>query len=182
MIKKNFITAVSLAIFILALGVPMNIHAGQDKGDSSVTLSGGFFHTQGSDMSTFNLEAGYGYFLTQGWELGVQQSLGLTRNSGEKNEWIASTIPFINYNFQGLSTNDSFVPFLGAFIGASYNSNDITGTVGPQVGFKSFVNDRTFIMVKYRYEWFFDDITINDFKDQRSDGNHAVTIGLGFTF
>ena len=182
MIRKNFIAAVSLSIFILALGVPMNIHAGQDKGDSSVFLSGGYFHAQGSDTSTLNLEGGYGYFLTQNWELGVLQSLGHTRNSGAKNEWIASTIPFINYNLQGLSTNDSFVPFIGAFVGASYNSDDITGTVGPQIGFKSFVNDRTFIMVKYRYEWFFDDLTINDVKDNRSDGNHAMTVGIGFAF
>lgn len=30
-------------------------------------------NAQGADVGTLNLEVGYGYFLTQGWELGVQQ-------------------------------------------------------------------------------------------------------------
>jgi hypothetical protein len=133
-------------------------------------------------VGTLNLEVGYGYFLTQNWELGVQQSLGYSFIDDADDQWVGSTIPYINYNFQGLSTNDTFVPFVGTFIGASYNDDDITGTMGPQLGFKSFVNDRTFIMVKYRYEWFFDELTINDIEDTSSDGNHVVTIGLGFAF
>ncbi|MDY0219949.1 MAG: hypothetical protein RBR67_02290 [Desulfobacterium sp.] len=179
MIRKNFIAAVSLAFFILAAGT---IHAGQDQGDSSLAISGSFFHAQGADVGTLNLEVGYGYFLTQNWELGVQQSLGYSFIDDGDDQWVGSTIPYVNYNFQGLSANDGFVPFVGAFVGASYNDDDITGTMGPQLGFKSFINDSTFILVKYRYEWFFDELTINDIEDTSSDGNHVVTIGLGFVF
>ncbi|MDY0376553.1 MAG: hypothetical protein RBQ72_12615 [Desulfobacterium sp.] len=38
------------------------------------------------------------------------------------------------------------------------------------------------VVALYRYEWFFDELTINDIEDTSSDGNHVVTIGLGFVF
>ena len=152
------------------------------KGDSVIQLSGSFIHAQGTNVGTVNLDVGYGYFLTENWEIGVQQSGGYSFIDDADNQWSASTIPYFNYNIRGLSLNDSFQPFIGAFVGAAYNSDDITGTLGPQIGFRSFINDSTFIVVKYRYEWYFSDLTYNDIKDNSSNGSHVVTLGVGFAF
>ena len=107
--------------------------------------------------------------------------------------WTASTVGFANYNFSdGVDEVGEFVPFAGVFLGGAYNDKDATGTLGPNFGFKYFVNDKTFITTRYRYEWFFDKLDlskVSDIKDDlqiisdnKSDGNHVLTIGLGFRF
>lgn len=154
-------------------------NAGQSSGDHTLQLSGSITHAEGSDSGVMNLDIGYGYLLTDKLKVGFIQYLGYSFIDGGDDIWTASTIPYVNYY---LSSNDSFQPFLGAFIGASYNEDDVTGTLGPQVGFQSFVNDKTFLLVKYRYEWFFDDLTVNDIDETKSDGTHVGTIGVGFVF
>lgn len=178
--KNNyaFIVAV-IGAFMLLTGLTAPVQAYQSKGDSTLQLGGGFFHAQGADVGTLNVDLAYGYFLTENWQLGVMQTLGYSFIEDGDDQWSASTIPYINYNFR---TQESFQPFVGAFIGASYNEDDITGTLGPQVGFKSFINDTTYILVRYRYEWFFDELEYNDIEDNSSDGNHVVSFGLGFIF
>jgi hypothetical protein len=181
--KKNYcFKAGVIGASLLITGMAASVQAAQNSGDSTLQFGGSFFHAQGADVGTLNMEAAYGYFTSKNWELGVIQSVGYSFIDGGDDQWVASTIPFFNYHFLGLSTNDAFQPFIGAFIGASYNEDDITGTLGPQIGFKSFINDSTFITVKYRYEWFFDDLALNDIEDNSSDGNHVVTLGVGFVF
>jgi outer membrane protein W len=181
--KKSYCVAVAFfACFMLISVSAITVQAAQSKGDSALQLGGSFFHAQGAEVGTLNLDLGYGYFLSHNWEVGLMQTLGYSFIDDGKNQWVASTIPYANYYFRGLSHNDTFQPFIGAFIGASYNRDDVTGTLGPQIGFKSFVNDSTFITVKYRYEWFFDELTIDDINDTKSDGNHVVSLGLGFVF
>ncbi len=181
--KKNYcIKTAMIATCMLVAGTDSSVQAAQNSGDNSLQLGGSFFHAQGADVGTLNLEGAYGKFITKNLELGLIQTLGYSFIDGKDDEWVASTIPFLNYHFLGLTTNDTFQPFIGAFIGASYNKDDITGTLGPQIGFKSFVTDSTFITVTYRYEWFFDDLALNDIEDNSSDGNHVVTLGVGFIF
>lgn len=179
--KKNYVAAV-IGFSMLVAGSAGTVYATQKKGDRDIQLGGSFFHAQGADTGTLNLDIGYGYYVTDNWELGILQTGGYSFIDNADNQWVASTIPFVNYYIRGLSNNDTFQPFIGAFIGASYNKNDTTGTLGPQIGFKSFVNDSTYIMAEYRYEWFFDELSINDIEDTRSDGNHAVTLGVGYIF
>ncbi len=180
--KKNCVVAALIAFSMLIGGTAVTAHANQKKGDRVLQLSGGFIHAQGADVGTVNLDVGYGYFYSDNWEIGIMQTLGYSFIDDDEDEWVASTIPYVNYNFRDLSRNNTFQPFIGAFIGASYNEDDATGTLGPQIGFRTFVNDNTFIVAKYRYEWFFDDLTINEIEDTSSDGNHVVTLGLGFVF
>jgi len=183
--KNKYCFAAALIAFsmLMAAGPVVTAHAEPPiKGDSVIQLSGSFIHAQGTNVGTVNLDVGYGYFLTENWEIGVQQSGGYSFIDDADNQWSASTIPYFNYNIRGLSLNDSFQPFIGAFVGAAYNSDDITGTLGPQIGFRSFINDSTFIVVKYRYEWYFSDLTYNDIKDNSSNGSHVVTLGVGFAF
>ncbi|TKB10399.1 outer membrane beta-barrel protein [Desulforhopalus sp. IMCC35007] len=171
--------AAVIGVSMLITGLVTPGQAYQSKGDSSLQLGGGFFHAQGADVGTLNVDLGYGYFLTENWQLGLIQTLGYSFIEDGDDQWVASTIPYVNYNFR---TDESFQPFVGAFIGASYNEDDITGTMGPQVGFRSFVNDSTYIVVKYRYEWFFDELDYDDIEDNSSDGNHVVSLGVGFVF
>jgi outer membrane protein W len=181
--KKSYCAVVAFfACFMLLAVSGITVQAAQSKGDSVLQLGGGFIHSQGADVGTLNLDIGYGYFVSHNWEVGLMQTLGYSFIDGADNQWIASTIPYVNYHFRGLTQNDTFQPFIGAFIGASYNEDDVTGTLGPQIGFRSFVNDSTFISVKYRYEWFFDELTFDDIDDTKSDGNHVITLGLGFVF
>ncbi|WP_028583607.1 outer membrane beta-barrel protein [Desulfogranum mediterraneum] len=180
--KKYYLAAAVIGASMMLTGMAIPVQAAQSEGDSTLQLSGSFNHSQGADVGTVNLDLGYGYFVSANWELGIMQSLGYSIIDDADDQWVASTIPYVNYHFRGLTDNDTFQPFIGAFVGASYNENDTTGTLGPQVGFKSFVNDSTYIMVKYRYEWFFDELSINEIEDTSSDGNHVVTLGVGFVF
>ncbi len=180
--KRSFAAAAAISTALFMIGSLGTAWSAQEKGNSDLQLSGGFFHAQGADAGTLALDIGYGYYATRNLEVGIMQTLGYSFIDDADDEWTASTIPFVNYYFRGLSSNDTFQPFVGAFIGASYNKDDTTGTIGPQLGFKSFVSDKTYIAVTYRYEWFFDELTINDVKDTRSDGNHVTTLGVGFTF
>ena len=94
-----------------------------------------------------------------------------------KTPWAATTAPFVRYHFLGLSEN-RIVPFLGAFLGAVWNDNDITGTLGPEAGIKFFVTEQAFIQTRYRYAWFFDDFESAD--NQSDNGNHVISVGIGY--
>ena len=178
--KKNYsLIAAAIGTLMLITGMVAPVQAVQVKGDSSLMLGGGFFHSQGTDVGLLTLDVGYGYFLSDNWEVGILQTFSYTVIDDDSDFWWASTIPFFNYNFRA---KEVFQPFVGAFIGASYNEDDATGTVGPQLGFKSFVNDSTFIMLKYRYEWFFNELDYDEIEDNSSEGNHVVTLGVGFVF
>jgi hypothetical protein len=175
---KQVVLTVSISMFLVAC-LAVGGYAAQSAGDNEIQLSGGFFKTQGADVGTATVDVAYGYYLTNVWEIGIAQTLNYNIIDDADDTWTASTIPFVNYHFRGLSLNDTFQPFVGAFIGAIYNDDDTTGTAGPTVGFKAFLNDKTFLVTKYRYEWFFDDVSFSDVKDT-SHGNHVVTVGLGF--
>ncbi len=180
--KKTLSTAaVGIALFFMTapLGTAWAV---QKAGDSDLKLAGSFFHARGADTGILALDVGYGYYVSENLEFGIVQTLGYSFIDDADDEWAASTIPFVNYYFRGLSTNDTFQPFIGAFIGASYNEDDTTGTIGPLLGFKSFINDSTYVGVTYRYEWFFDELTVSDINNTRSDGNHVTTLGVGFIF
>ncbi|BCS96660.1 hypothetical protein DSLASN_22920 [Desulfoluna limicola] len=179
---KYCISRVFIVLFMVLVGLVAVSNASQGSGDNTLQLSGSFTHSQGADSGVLNLDVAYGRLLTDSLEIGILQYLGYSFIDNADDTWVASTIPYINYHFSGSSGSDKFLPFVGAFIGASYNDEDTTGTIGPQLGFKSFVKDSTFILVRYRYEWFFDELTVDDVEDSKSDGNHVVTLGVGFIF
>lgn len=179
--KQSFkqLLFVLAASMLLIPSLVANTYGAQSAGDNEIQISGGFFHTQGADVGTATVDIAYGYHLTNTWEIGVAQTFNYNFIDDADDTWTASTIPFVNYHLRGLSLNDNFQPFLGAFLGLIYNDDDVTGTVGPAAGFKVFLNEKTFLVTRYRYEWFFDEIELGDVTDT-SHGNHVVTIGLGF--
>lgn len=157
-------------------------HAAQVAGDNAIELSGGFFHANGTDSGTLNLDVSYARFFTPEVEAGLRQTLNYAFVDDREDPWTASTIPYVNYHIRGLTTEDRFQPYIGGFLGAAYNDNDTTFTIGPNVGFKYFVGEQTFIDTRYRYEWFADDLSIGQFEDNRASGNHVVTIGIGYVW
>ena len=171
--------SVLLGVCLLIVCLTGTSYSAQSAGDNEIQLSGGFFKAQGTDVGTATLDVAYGYYLSKPWQIGIAQTLNYSIIDGADDTWTASTIPFVTYHFLGLAMNDSFQPSLGAFVGAIYNENNTTGTAGPSVGFKTYVNEKTFILTRYRYEWFFDNFDLGDVSDT-SHGNHVVTLGLGF--
>ena len=180
--KKKMYLAAAIGFAALVAGTAGSSFAAQKKGDSDLEFSGGFFHSQGADTGTLTVDMGYGYYLTDSFEVGLIQTVGYIFLEDADDLWVASTIPYVSYYFRGLTENDTFQPFVGAFIGVSYNDDDATGTIGPRIGFKSYINDSTYVMVRYRYEWFFDELSVSEVEDTSSEGNHVVTVGIGFVF
>ncbi len=171
---RSAITAAVLVIFLLGGGAVM---AAPGRGASELQVSGGFFHSQGSDDGSLNADLSYGYYFTPGWQLGLRQALNYNFVDDRRDFWVATTAPFLNYNFR---FTDIIVPYLGGFTGLVWNDRDTTGTIGPQTGVKFFVHDSAFLNLGYRYEFFFDRIRAID--DNSSHGNHVFNVGIGLTW
>lgn len=170
---RKAVMAAVLFVFVLggtALAAP-------NRGASELLVSGGFFHAQDSDDGSLNADLSYGYYLTPGWQLGVRQAVNYNFIDDRRDFWIATTSPFLNYNFR---LTDIIVPYAGAFLGLVWNDRDATGTLGPQAGVKFFVHDTAFLNLGYRYEFFFDRIKTID--DNASRGNHVFNVGVGLTW
>jgi hypothetical protein len=166
-------------VCIATLAAAPAAYAFQDQGNKEVEFSGGFSHASGSSVGTVNVDASYAYYVYTRINFGVRQTLNYNFIDNAKDTWTASTIPFVNYNF--MTSNPSFRPFIGAFMGAAYNRNDTTGTTGPMLGFKYFLNNNTAVVARYRYEWYFDKLSFKDVRDT-ANGNNIVTVGLNFIF
>jgi hypothetical protein len=171
------VARLSAFIMLIGLFVGGRAIAVPTEGASELQLSAGFFHTQGSDTGNLNADLSYGYYFTPGWQLGFRQALNYNFIDDHRDFWVATTAPFINYNF---IVTDIIVPYLGGFIGLVWNDRDATGTIGPQGGVKFFVHDRTFLNLGYRYEFFFN--RIKAIEDNASRGNHVFNLGVGFTW
>ena len=178
-LRRQILTTCT-AILLSAL-VAKPAFAGPAANDNELLLNAGFFHGQGSDFSNVNLDLSWGRFLNNpAWQIGLFQGLNWNIIDHAEDPWAATTAPFVRYHFLGISEENRVVPFLGAFLGAVWNDDDITGTLGPEAGLKFFVTDQTFIQTRYRYEWFFDDF--ESAGNQSDDGNHVIAIGIGYVW
>ena len=172
----NFSILAALALVWLAF-MPAKLPAAPVAGDSEVELNGGFFHTQGSGRGTLNADVHYGYYLSQGWEIGLRQALNYNFIKDRRDFWVATTTPLIVYNFR---LSDTFVPYLGGDLGLVWNDRNVSGTLGPNTGLKIFLSDQTYLNAGYRYQWFFD--RFRDIDNNSNRGNHIVNIGIGFVW
>ena len=168
-----YILAATLGMCLSVLGAKPS-YAQPAANDKEIEIAGGLFHAEGSDTGALNVDLSLGYFLTPGWEIGFRQALNYNFIEDATDAWVATSTPFVNYNFQF----GNVVPFVGGFIGLAWNDRDATGTLGPQGGVKLFFNPQTFLGLRYRYEWFF-----NSFERvgrNADSGNHVFNIGLGY--
>lgn len=169
-----------LPVFFALIALLLIAKAAQSApvdGDNEVEAAAGFFHAQGSDSGSFNVDLQYGRYLTPGWELGIRQALNYNFIDGGHDSWVATTTPFLVYNFH---FNDRVIPFLGLAAGLAWNDRDVTGTLGPNAGVKIFLTDQTYLGLRYRYEWFFNSLKRAD--NNADHGNHVATIGIGFVW
>ena len=172
---RNYLFSAALIFSIGVLGTKIG-YCSPVGGDSEVEVSAGFFHAQGTRTGAFNADVSYGYYLTPGWELGLRQALNYQFVDRGRDSWIATTTPFLGYNFNF----GRVVPFLALSGGVVWNDRDITGTLGPNAGLKIFLSDQTYLGVRYRYEWFFH--SIRGVGNNVDHGNHVATIGLGYVW
>ena len=166
----------AVLIFPLAVfGVKLS-YAAPVAGDNEVEAAGSFTHSQGSNTGNFTPDVAYGYYLTPGWEVGLRQALSYNFIDGARDQWRATTTPFLLYNFNF----GRFVPFLGLAGGIVWNDQKITGTLGPNAGIKFFLSDQTYLGARYRYEWFFH--SFRGLQNNADHGQHVATIGIGFVW
>jgi outer membrane protein W len=151
---------------------------GARAGNSEITQSGTGTNNNNWDSGSFGVSGSYGYFTTNALELGIRQSFSWAGAENSDDNWSGATRVFGDYHF---FTSSRFRPFVGINIGYIYgDAVNNTGTIGPEIGFKYFVNDTTFVMLQTEYQWFFD--SSDDVTDSFDDGAFQHTIGLGFVF
>lgn len=182
---RNIRIIILLVVLAILPFVAARANAQPVGGANEVSGAASFFRPLGTGAGTFNLDAAYGkYFDDPRWQWGIRQSYTLNHDDDTRDVWNAVTAPFINYQFLGedivgVGKPTALVPYLGGFVGAVWNDEDFTGTVGPQAGVKAWFTRSSFVGVQYRYEWFFDEI---EQADEFQDSNHVVTIGFGYSW
>jgi hypothetical protein len=145
--------------------------------DYELEAAAGFFHAQDADTGSLNADVALGKFLDKEPELGLRFGYQGTYNDDAPDVWTATIAPFFDYHFTGLTQDNNVIPFIGCFLGAAFNDDDFDGTTGPEAGIKFFFNKQTYVGLRYRYEWFFDDLDVGQ---EHSDGNHVVNVAIGY--
>ena len=178
--KSKFLTAACLSFGMVVMFAGTS-HAQPRAHDREVQASGGIFHAQGSDSGTISADLSIGKYLDDpAWQVGFRQGLNYSFIDNGTDVWTATTVPYFQYHFRDFTPDNRTLPFIGGFAGAIWNDRDITGTLGPEIGVKFFMTKQTFASVRYRYEWFFSDLSLGGVTNNRSDGNHVGTFGIGY--
>jgi hypothetical protein len=167
---KNLIKACALA---LALSGAIPLMAQPQAGDWEFTLGGSGDADQDFDRGGAGINGSFGYFYNENFEMSVRQSVNFD-GRGNDDEWAGSTRLAADWHF----LLGKFVPFVGANFGLTYTEDDSAWGIGPEVGFKYYVHERTFIFALGEYRWHFDELDQLD--DTADDGSFAFTVGVGF--
>jgi len=169
----------SLWVAALAmLGITSMASANFRQGDFELTLSGSGGNDKEFEAGSINANASLGYFLTDGFEIAIRQSVTYA-DGGEGQDTIinGSTRGAIDYNFEF----GRWQPFIGMNLGYVYGDGVLdTWEAAPEVGLKVFVNDTTFIYGQVEYQFFFRDTDNAD--EAFDDGQFVYSLGIGFRF
>lgn len=167
------------AFLIMAMVLASTCYALPREGTQELLVSGGLNRTIGTGTGNFNGDLSYGWFMDQAVEAGIRQQFSYTFADDASDVWRATTAPFLDYHFNTWGKDNNILPFVGGFAGAVWNDDDFTGTVGPEAGIKAYLNEDTFILLRYQYQWFFDELDeVND----TLDSVHVMNVGLGFNW
>ncbi|MCO6432435.1 MAG: hypothetical protein J5J00_16400 [Deltaproteobacteria bacterium] len=178
----HFKTIKFLVLSLATLAILPVLAAAQPKeGDQEIGLAASYYHPLGTGRGLFNFDAAYGFFPSDELEIGLRQSFTYSQSAEVKDVWNAVTAPFALYHFSdlGWAGDNALVPYLGGFIGAVWNEDDFTGTMGPDAGLKLYLSETTFLNAGYRYEWFFEEIGE---ANETQDANHVALIGIGYNW
>lgn len=175
-----FCGSVCSLVLTFVLLTPLVAKAAQAEGDKEFQISGGFFQNQGDAWTgTASGQVSLGYYTTPQWQVGGQLLGSYSLNDDIEDVWTASTTAFVHRYFWVDKDEGRLQPFLGAFVGLAYSDVDVTGTAGPTLGVRYFVNDTTFLVTQYRYEFYFSELDAGDETDDFTDGSHTLTVGFG---
>ncbi len=174
-----------LVCLAVAVGSLTSAYAQPKSNDNEILLSASLFRPLNSGAGSFNADGVYSYhFDNPAWELGLRQSFTYFFSDEQSDVWNAVTAPLLRYNILtdsifGIHRREEFVPFIGGLIGAVWNDSEITGTTGPEAGLRWYARESTFLLVSYRYEWFFESL---DNSDNSQSANHVLALGIGFNW
>lgn len=147
------------------------------QGDWAVGLQGSGSSDNDVDNTTLSIEASVGYFLSDGFELGVRQGIGYADVQGGSDLWRGSTRGYLDYNFN----LQRWRPFLGVNLGYLYGDQvNESWIAGPQGGLKYFLTPEAFFQALVEYNFTFEDA--DQAEDAFSDGRFVYSLGFGIRF
>jgi hypothetical protein len=178
--KGRILAAALLAASVSGYTAAQDIRVGPEDGDREFTLSGAGTSDKDFDNGSFGVSADYGWFTSNQMVWGLRQSINFADIKGEdlsNDFWNGSTRGYLDYHFM----DGAFRPFVGASLGAVYGDgvND-SGFAGLEFGAKYYVLDKTFILGRVEYQFFFD--SGDAAKDNFDDGAMVYVIGMGYNF
>ena len=146
-------------------------------GDKEITLGGAGSSDKDFDDTIFSVQGSWGQYLSESSLWGVRQTVNARDTEGESVKFDGSTRVFYDYHFGTGKAR----PFIGASIGGVYGDRvDETFMAGPEIGFKYWVQDKTFITAIAEYQFLFK--SGSDAQDRYDDGVFLYSIGIGFNY
>jgi hypothetical protein len=167
---KNLFKCLVIALILAAAPAVM---AQPSAGDWEFTLGGGGDSDNDFHRGGFSLIGSAGYFFTPNFEAGLRQSVTYDAHTRD-DAWAGSTRAAFDYHF----LLGKFVPFVGGNFGLEYNERDSEWAIGPEIGAKYYVYEKTFLFLMGEYRWFFDRLSAID--NNADDGRFLFTVGIGF--
>jgi hypothetical protein len=151
---------------------------GPDAGNWELTLGATGSNDNEFDAGAFSLATSLGFFLTDGFELGVRHDMTFFDADDTDSTFAATTRGFLDYNID----LGRIYPYLGFNLGGRYGDNgvDETGTAAPEWGIKFYALEKTFVVASMEYQWFFEDV--DDADDEADEGQFVYGLGIGFNF
>lgn len=180
--NKNIIAIAVLTASISSIGVAQAAPTwGAAAGEREFSLSGTGSSDNDFDNSSFGISADLGWFTSDNSVWGVRQSLNFADIEGENlsNDFLnGSTRGYYDYHFL---PNSHWRPFVGASLGAIYGDGvKESGFAGAEFGVKYYVLEKTYILARAEYQFFFTDS--NSASDNFDDGAFAYVFGMGYNF
>jgi hypothetical protein len=168
----------AIAIFLLS---PAMVFAqeewGARKGDWELTIQGSGESNNDFDNHSAGAEGSIGYYLSNGFELGLRQDVTWVDREGSSDDWNGASRVFIDYNFN----LERFRPFIGVSGGYLYgDTTDDRWIAGPEAGLKFFVDRKTFLYFLGEYNFTFEDS--DEIDDVYDDGRFVYALGIGLNW
>lgn len=144
---------------------------GPRAGAWETTLSGSGVSTDEFDSNLIGVSGSLGYYVTKWMPVGIRQNLNLSFGENLSDSYLGITRAFIDFQ----APLGRFQPFIGAVVGYQYGKQiDENVVYGPEVGFKFWANESTFMFVQG--EW----LVIEG--ESFDSANVVYTTGFGLNF
>jgi hypothetical protein len=173
-----------MKLLCLTLGLLPAFAAAQSvgpvAGEREILLSGAGSSDRRFNSGSIGISGDYGWYRTSQTLYGIRQSVNYATIRGASlrdDFWNGSTRGFMNWHL----SDAAFRPFVGASLGAVYgNGVRDSGFAGLELGFKHYVNPKTFVAARGEYQWFFQ--RSRQINDTFRSGAWAYTLGVGYNF